>query len=177
MAKKITVSELKCACLDPAWRARWLAGERPSTQLHSAHGGVNTNSLVFHKLAEAFVGWLCDPTNAAASLENGEALWQALFDRFASEELRKLLRANQIEASHRFTLCLRAFCARLADLRARTSGFKAWPDLYLGEEYDLKNVRIETGRGVLLIAVRCRLTPCMESRSSTTSCRAAHRPT
>ncbi len=124
MAKKITVSELKCACLDPAWRARWLAGKRPSTQPQIAQGGVKTNSVLFHKLAETFVGWLCDPSNAAASLENGEALWQALFDRFASEELRNLLRANQIQASHRFKLCLRAFCNRLADLRARTPGFK-----------------------------------------------------
>ncbi|MGH8534285.1 MAG: DNA translocase FtsK, partial [Gammaproteobacteria bacterium] len=154
MAKKITVSELKCACLDPAWRARWLAGKRPSTQPHIAQGGVKTNAVVFHKLAENFVGWLCDPSNAAASLKNGEALWQAPFDRFASEELRKLVRANQIEPSHRFKQCLRTFCNRLADLRARTPGFKAWPDLFLGEEFDLSNVRIETTRGALLIAGR-----------------------
>ena len=151
MAKKITVSELKCACLDPVWRARWLAGERPSTQPHIAQGGIKTNSVLFHKLAETFVGWLCNPSNAAESLESGEALWQALFDRFASEELTKLLRANQLEASHRFNLCLRALCNRLADLRAHAPGFKAWPDLYLGEEFDLKSVRIETGRGAVLI--------------------------
>ncbi|MGQ0443608.1 MAG: DNA translocase FtsK, partial [Beijerinckiaceae bacterium] len=154
MARKITVSELKCACLDPAWRARWLAGERPSTQLRIAQGGVKTNSVVFHKLAENFVGWLCDPTNAAASLESGEALWQALFDRFASTELAKLLRANQIAASHRFKQCLRAFCKRLADLRAGAPAFKVWRDLYLEEEFDLKNVHIETSRGALLIAGR-----------------------
>ncbi|MGH8514502.1 MAG: DNA translocase FtsK [Gammaproteobacteria bacterium] len=154
MARKITVSELKCACLDPAWRARWLAGERPSTQPRIAQGGVKTNSVVFHKLAENFVGWLCDSTNAAASLESGEVLWQALFDRFASTELEKLLRANQIVASDRFKQCLRAFCNRLADLRASAPAFKVWRDLYLGEEFDLKNVRIETTRGALLIAGR-----------------------
>ncbi len=154
MARKITVSELKCACLDPAWRARWLAGERPPTQLHLGHGGVKTYSVVFHRLAEVFVGWLCDPINGAASLESGEALWQALFDRFASDELTKLLRANQVPASHRFKQSLRAFCNRLADLRAGAPAFKVWRDLYLGEEFDLKNVHIETSRDALLIAGR-----------------------
>ncbi|MGQ0591584.1 MAG: PD-(D/E)XK nuclease family protein [Gammaproteobacteria bacterium] len=32
--------------------------------------------------------------------------------------------------------------------------FKAWLDVYLGEEFDLKNVQIETTRGALLIAGR-----------------------
>jgi hypothetical protein len=38
MAHRITVTQLKCAVLDPAWRKRWLAGEKPSTLFFSPVG-------------------------------------------------------------------------------------------------------------------------------------------
>lgn len=79
----------------------------------------------------------------------GDALWAAMYDRFAEPELTKLAESGQLEAAYHLTRCLRAFCSRLADLRQATQGFSDWQDLFLDMELPIAGVEIE-GTGLLV---------------------------
>ena len=71
--RTITASELKFAVLDPDWRAKWLAGQKPSTRSFAPAGTMRALSVQFHKEAEKLVGWLTAPDSlvAAAKIEFG----------------------------------------------------------------------------------------------------------
>src|SRR5262245_12122220 len=49
MAPRVTVTQLKCAVLDPEWRRRWLAGEQPSTFVYSNIGNGQVFGKRFHQ--------------------------------------------------------------------------------------------------------------------------------
>ncbi|RPJ70490.1 MAG: hypothetical protein EHM15_11700, partial [Desulfobacteraceae bacterium] len=75
----ITVTELTCACLDEKWRRRWLSGERPTTRSFAPPGGLPVYGALFHRLADAFVGWLTDSRRKTPSLKVGQELWNELY--------------------------------------------------------------------------------------------------
>src|SRR5262245_8072516 len=54
----ITASELKFAVLDPEWRAKWSAGEKPSTRTFAPAGTIRALGVRFHKEIEKLVSWL-----------------------------------------------------------------------------------------------------------------------
>lgn len=152
----ITVTQLKCACLDPDWRAAWLRGESPATLVFSGRTAVPVQGALFHQLADQFVNWLIAPKEKrkATALSPGEALWEQLYERFAQVRLDELIAAAKLPSAHHLSQALRAFCARLADLRAQTSGFGSWQDLFFTSEFQLEAVRFASEGGELFISGR-----------------------
>ncbi|MEI9894854.1 MAG: DNA translocase FtsK [Chthoniobacter sp.] len=156
MAKHlITVSQLKCACLDSAWLVRWLRGENPSTFVISdgeSRGKFSVQGVAFHQLAEQFTTWLCAEGRSTQAIENHEALWEALYDRFARRKLEELVAAGKLPSAQYLSLALRAFCLRLEELRQRTPQFRSWQDVYLTREFDIQAVPL--GGDAVLVSGR-----------------------
>ncbi|HEV7866612.1 MAG TPA: DNA translocase FtsK [Chthoniobacteraceae bacterium] len=149
MAKHlITVSELKCACLDAEWRARWLRGESPPTLVSAASGkrdAFPVQGTAFHQLADQFTAWLVREGKAAAESENPEALWAALYEHFARAKLEELATAGKVPSAQHLSQALRAFCSQAARLRNRMTGFRSWQDVYLTHEFAISAVPFEGG--------------------------------
>jgi S-DNA-T family DNA segregation ATPase FtsK/SpoIIIE len=144
----ITVSQLKCACLDAAWLVRWLRGEEPP--LPAVSEGWNRDpfpeqSATFHRLAIEFSTWLCEQPAESQILETSEALWNSLYEISARGELEALLNTGSLPAAHYLSQALRAFCTRLADLRGRTMHFESWRNLFLTPEFDFQGVPLADG--------------------------------
>src|SRR5258708_35339027 len=76
----ITASELKFAVLDPDWRAKWLAGEKPTTRTFAPAGTMRALSERFHKEAEKLVCWLTarDSLAATANIVSADGLIEHL---------------------------------------------------------------------------------------------------
>lgn len=142
---EITVSQLKCAVLDPDWRRRWRRGESPSTlQLTSPGGGPPVKGILFHKLVEDFTHWLCHgrARQTARGLKSADHLWQECYERFAERKLAELAENGEVESADHLSQCLRAFCARLGELRQGVANFTDWQDLFLGEELAVNGIEI-----------------------------------
>ncbi len=146
--QKISVTELKIAVLDPAWRARWQRGEHPDVPKPiQPIGTPPVKGQLFHRLAEAFTHWLCRgrARRTAHQLTTAEALWDSLYERFAARELSELVQHGALESALHLSHCLQAWCARLAELRATVPGFTAWTDLFLDEEMALREIPLSRG--------------------------------
>ncbi len=150
----ITVSELRCACLDAEWRRRWLADERPSTRSFAPAGAVASQGAAFHRLAEQFTDWMLQAGQAATVLD-AEALWGALHDYYAGGKLQTLAAEGKLPSAHHLSQALRAFCVMLVALRERTPDFRSWQDIFLTHEYALDRVPLAiSGGGRILISGR-----------------------
>jgi S-DNA-T family DNA segregation ATPase FtsK/SpoIIIE len=150
----ITVTQLTCACLDAQWRRRWLKGERPTTRSFAPPGGLPVYGALFHRLADAFVGWLADSRRKTRALKEPPDLWHELYERFAIGELDRISRKGNLESAYHLSEALKAFCARIAALRARIPAFTSWQDLYLANEFTLKDVAVPAGQSSLLVSGR-----------------------
>src|SRR6516225_6672463 len=113
--RTITASELKFAVLDPDWRAKWLAGQRPSTRSFAPPGTMRALSVRFHKEAEQLVGWLTarESLSVAARIDSAEDLVDHLWATSLQALTDKLLAQGRGEEAAMFTARLRNFCARL----------------------------------------------------------------
>ncbi|MGV3533995.1 MAG: cell division protein FtsK, partial [Chthoniobacteraceae bacterium] len=150
----ITVSELRCACLDADWRARWLAGAKPSTRTYAPPGAVASQGAAFHRLAEHFTEWLLSAGQLAAELD-AEGLWIALHDHYAGKKLRQLAGEGKLPSAHHLSRALRSFCEALADLRKRTPDFRSWQDIFLTHEFAVDRVPLPVaGGGTVLVSGR-----------------------
>jgi hypothetical protein len=77
----ITASELKFAVPDPDWRAKWLAGEKPSTRTFAPAGTKRVLSVQFHKEVEKLVSWLTarESLATAAQIDSADDLVEHLW--------------------------------------------------------------------------------------------------
>ena len=150
----ITASQLKCACVDPAWRARWMRGENPPTMQFGKKAGVPVQGQLFHQLAEHYTEWLETASSASANLADAHAHWAQLYDRFAKTKLDELIAAGKLPSALHLKNALRAFCGQLATLRAQAKRFTTWRDVYLTREYKMDRVRIPIDDRALLISGR-----------------------
>ena len=141
----LSVSELKCACLDAGWRARWLEGERPSTRQHPPPGTAAVGGATFHALAEAFLAWLARSPREAGALVQEEELWGQFYGRFAEREFDRLLDTAKAGTALYLSTALQAFCGRLSHLRQRCGQFTGWTDLILTQEGKMRDVRVPVG--------------------------------
>jgi len=143
-ALTLTATELTFAVLDPVWRAKWLAGERPSTRSLAPPGSPNALSLRFHKEAEALVNWLTSQP-AAAKVGTSADLIDHLWASSLQSLTDKLFAAGRGEEAAAFVARMRAFCDRLIDLRRRIARFENWQDLFVGAELALHGTEIAVG--------------------------------
>jgi S-DNA-T family DNA segregation ATPase FtsK/SpoIIIE len=149
--KVINVTQLKYACLDPEWLRKWLNGEKPSAKFHTPSGTITVYGTVFHKIAEKFVNWLVS-TKKAVSLSDEISLWTELYERFAEKELSELLEADKIDSAYHLGECLKAFCKRVSELRQRCKGFKLWQDVYVIQEFSIKDVHFPIEENSIFIS-------------------------
>jgi S-DNA-T family DNA segregation ATPase FtsK/SpoIIIE len=153
MVKSITVTELKCACVDEDWRRKWLKGKKPSTKNFVPPGELTVYGGVFHRIVDEFVGWLVETRRKEAiTMEDGPILWDELHDRFAGDELDRISKQGNLESAYHLSQALIEFCKRLALLRSRTPSFKSWQDIYLANEFLLKNVEFRLGGASLFVS-------------------------
>jgi S-DNA-T family DNA segregation ATPase FtsK/SpoIIIE len=159
MAHRITVTQLKCAVLDPAWRKRWLAGEKPSTWVFSLAGAGNgaqgSNSIAFgtrfHQETDRLAKWLTSPAQlaTAAAIDSPDDLLQFLWRSSLQDFTDKLLSDGKGPAAVAFTERMRSYCKRLIDLKKRTPNFENWQDVFVFTEEDIKGIRLPVdGKGV-----------------------------
>lgn len=146
----ITVSELKCACLDPEWRRQWLNGEKPSSLLlNQDKTPVYGNK--FHQIVEKFVDRLIkDKTHRMAKADE-LILWQDMYERFAEKVLSELLESGKVEASYHLSQCLKSFCHRLIELRDRTPSFQTWQDIFVTKEYLIKDIKFQFQNKIIFV--------------------------
>jgi len=99
---RITVTQLKHACVGKKWRDGWISDPSIPTPIVRApkHSG-RTNSMLFHRLVDQFCNWLTAESNLrqAAKLSSYEIIWDAFWDRFAKRELLSLLREQGPESA------------------------------------------------------------------------------
>ncbi len=152
----ITATELKFAVLDLDWRAKWLAGEKPSTRTFAPAGTIRARSVQFHKEAEALVRWLTARESLAAAAKVGSV--DHLFDHVWATSLQaltdKLFAEDRGEEAALFTQRMRNFCTRLIDLKRRITRFENWQDLFVGAEQGLARIPVEVGADVVDIGAR-----------------------
>ncbi len=153
MLRSITVTELKYACLDPQWRCGWLEGKRPSTRPFAPAGEPPVFGTLFHRVTDAFVGWLTTiGSKKAAVLLESDALWQEMHDRFAGKKLNRIFKKGYVDSGYHLVQALKAFCRRALQLRNRRPDFQSWRDVYLAKEFALKDVRFDLGRAALSVS-------------------------
>ena len=152
----ITASELKFAVLDPDWRAKWLAGEKPATRTFAPAGTMRALSVRFHKEAEKLVGWLTarESLAAAAKIDSADGLIDHLWATSLQALTDKLFEQGRGEEAAAFTERMRNFCARLIDLKRRTKRFENWQDVFVGAEQDLARIPVPVGDSVVDVRAR-----------------------
>ena len=148
----ISVTELKCACLDAEWRRRWLKGKRPSTKSFAPPGEPTAYGTLFHRITDEFVGWLVESKRKALALKDELRLWGELYERFAAAELERIAQRGNLDSALHLSEALKAFSARIAALRARTPSFQSWHDVYLANEFLLKDVTFKLGGSALRVS-------------------------
>lgn len=154
MITSITVTELKCASLDADWRRRWLMGQRPSTRSFAPLGEPSAYGTVFHRIADEFVCWLVQSKKKAIFLKDSADIWGELYERFAAKKLERIARKGQLDSALHLSEALKAFSARVAELRTRTPSFKSWQDVYLANEFLLKDITFQVGGAALRVSGR-----------------------
>src|ERR1700756_1796503 len=152
----ITVSQLKCAVLDPDWRAAYLRGENPPTMVFGRTKQKQVFATHFHREADHIVTWLVtqpkriwEPTS-----QNADSLWQLVHDRFIADFLGSAASEGKIEEAMSFAERMRTFCNRLIQLRERTRDFKSWQDVFLGNEFSVREVTLRADKFSVLLTGR-----------------------
>lgn len=152
----ITASELKFAVLDPNWRAKWLAGDKPSTRTFAPAGTKRASSVQFHKEAEALVGWLTARENlaTAARIDSADELVEHLWATSLQAHTDDLFARGRGEEALIFTERMRNFCDRIIDLKRRAKQFENWQDVFVAAEQDLKCIPVPVGDDVVDVRAR-----------------------
>ncbi|MGF1655785.1 MAG: DNA translocase FtsK [Verrucomicrobiales bacterium] len=148
---KLSVTELTCACLDPAWRQRWLEGEKPSTKNFAPPGTVPVGGVDFHAIVAEFLAWL-SLTDDTGSLADSEVLWQELHDRFAGKIIHRFATDGKVDTALNLSSALQTFCNRIASLRQDCVNFTKWSDIFAAQEYRVNSVALFTGKCRILVS-------------------------
>ena len=152
--KSITVTELKHACLDPKWRKDCIEGKNPPTPLMFSPSSIAVYGTRFHRIVKNFVEWLSSPTNKDAAFDLGceYSIWDKMYYMFAENEITDILRINKVESALYLANALKAFCQHIAKLRNKTDNFNTWDNIFLTNEYHIKDIQFKNGNNSLFIS-------------------------
>jgi adenosyl cobinamide kinase/adenosyl cobinamide phosphate guanylyltransferase len=163
MAHRITVTQLKCAVLDPVWRRKWLAGENPGTFVFPlTNKGTSAESISrvygtkFHQETDRLAKWLTTESQltTAAALDSPDDLMQFLWRSSLQDFTEKLLKSGRGSEAIAFTERLRSYCKRLIDLKKRTKNFENWQDVFAFTEMEIEGIRVPVGETTVAIRGR-----------------------
>jgi RecB family exonuclease len=156
MAQRVTVTQLKCAVLDPEWRRRWLAGEQPNTFVYSNIGNGQVFGTRFHQETERLAKWLTNPKHLAegAAIVSVQGLldilWRSSLQTFTDE----LLAAGKPDEALDFTARIRNYCQRLIELKKQRKDFDNWQDVFVCTEEQIKGVQLPIGPATVEVVGR-----------------------
>ncbi|MGH6839906.1 MAG: DNA translocase FtsK [Methylocella sp.] len=154
--QRITVTQLKCAVLDPKWRKSWLAGEDPSTFFCNQNGKGSVFGTRFHRETERLTKWLTSPSHLgkAAAIDSADELldvaWRSSLQSFTDELLAK----GKADEAVAFTERMRSFCGRLIELRKRTIKFENWQDIFVVTEESINGIHVSVAHAIVEMAAR-----------------------
>jgi S-DNA-T family DNA segregation ATPase FtsK/SpoIIIE len=154
--RRITVSQLENAVVDPQWRRSFIEGGQPGTFMTGPDGQPKVFGAKFHQETERLVKWLLAPVNLAAAAQIASptdllhVAWAASLQEFTDQ----LIAQGEIEQAAAFTNRIRSFCERLIALRARTKGFENWQDVFIATEESIRNIHVPVGDTTIEIAAK-----------------------
>jgi DNA segregation ATPase FtsK/SpoIIIE, S-DNA-T family len=153
---RITVSQLKHACLNPDWLSSWIRDPTVPLPLPKFSQRDGAPGKIFHDLTWRFSKWLTASKTAkeAAGLRSYEELWEILWERFGKKEIIDLISAKKPETAERLTQALRAWCQNLAAVREDRAEPRSWREIIVTAEYQFDDTPIETKEGTVNIAGR-----------------------
>lgn len=142
--RHISVSELKWACLDAAWRKAWVDGETlfPAT----------VHDTLFHQIVEAYIARMIAEDAAETVVDSSDAIWHDLYDHTAMPILNELFESGSYAQAASLTKQLEAFCHRLLSLKRDCPHFSSWRDVYVAKAYSLQEVPLRSGNNTLLVS-------------------------
>jgi FtsK/SpoIIIE family/PD-(D/E)XK nuclease superfamily/FtsK alpha domain len=144
---RITVSQLKCAVVDPQWRQSWIEGKQPGTFLVAPAGQPKVFGTRFHQETERLAKWLVTPANLvkAAAIDSPSDLLRVAWSESLQDFTDQLISQGKIDEAAAFTERMRSFCGRLVELRSRTKKFENWQDVFIATEESIRNIRVPVG--------------------------------
>jgi S-DNA-T family DNA segregation ATPase FtsK/SpoIIIE len=133
-----------------------MKGENPSTMVFGETRQIQVFASHFHSKADHIVRWLLTQPRTAWEpvSQNGDSLWQVVHDRFIADFLGSAAAEGKIEEAMTFAERMRTFCNRLIQLRQRIKNFKSWQDVFLGNEFSVKEVTLTTDKFSALLTGR-----------------------
>jgi len=152
----ITVSQLKCAVIDSDWRAAYLRGENPPTMVFSRPRQKQVFATHFHSEADHIVTCLVtQPKRVWEPVsQNADSLWQLVHDQFVADFLGSAASEGKAEEAMAFAERMRTFCNRLVQLRQRVKSFNSWQDVFLGNEFSVKEAAVQTDKFLIQLTGR-----------------------
>ncbi len=152
--KSITVTELKHACIDPKWRKEWIEGKNPTTELTFPPGSIAVYGTRFHRIVKNFIEWLSMPANKDGTwnLGCGYSIWDKMYYMFAENEITDILKINKTESALYLANALKAFCHHIAKLRNKTANVNSWNNIFLTNEYHIKDIQFKNGNNSLFVS-------------------------
>jgi S-DNA-T family DNA segregation ATPase FtsK/SpoIIIE len=153
---RITVTQLKCAVVDPEWRRGWIDGRQPSTFRTIPNGSGSVFGTRFHQETERLATWLIAPSNLvrAAAIDSADALLDVVWKTSLQEFTDQLISQGRVEQAAEFTARMRSFCVRLLELRARTKKFENWQDVFIATEESIRNICVSVDHMTVEIAAK-----------------------
>lgn len=137
----LSVTELCRAAVDPAFRASWRRGERPSTQVFGPPGTLSVFGTKFHGYACQLVKRLVREPGIPP---DADGLLALLHEGGAAELLDGLIERGQVDEAAQLSNALHFFAERVAGLHARANG-GGWADVFLQPEFPLRDVVLRVG--------------------------------
>jgi S-DNA-T family DNA segregation ATPase FtsK/SpoIIIE len=153
---RITVSQLKCAVVDPQWRRSWIDGKHPSTFPVGPNGQPKVFGTRFHQETERLAKWLVTPVNLgeAAAIVSPDDLLHIVWTTSLQDFTDQLISKGKVEEAAAFTDRMRRFCVRLIELRLRTKKFENWQDVFIATEESIKNIHVPVGSTMVEIVAK-----------------------
>jgi RecB family exonuclease len=139
----LSVSQLRCACVDENWRAEFLAGKNPSA-FNPCGGGVTVHGTAFHKIAEKFIDWAIHPNSVgkAALLDDEDSIVRQIQVLGGAELVDSLLAQEQIDSAAALSEAFFNLARRILQLRRSRPRFGSWNDIFVGQEIPINNAML-----------------------------------